>query len=94
MRFILFAYTAFIHIHTLFLSPSLLTMIFGANRQSPIWERAIVVALVNIALCIMGLTLSSYVAVRNGALDDIRDDKKRQLRIKRYYDNKLNQSSK
>lgn len=64
-RIILVAFTAFIHLHTLFLSPSLISMIFIAQKQSPIWERALIVAMVNIALCVVALTMTSYVMSLN-----------------------------
>ena len=70
MEIVIVFFTAFIHLHTLFLAPSLITMIFSSRKQSPIWERAIIVALVNITLCIMSLTLTSIIVERNHQFSD------------------------
>lgn len=59
--FLIYGHTTFIFIHTLFLLPSLLTMFLHAKPKGPLREKILVVLLVNAALCIMALTISSFV---------------------------------
>jgi len=60
-NFLLYGHTTFIIVHTLFLFPSLLNLLTAAKRSGPIWEKAVIVTMVNSCLIIMAITFSSYV---------------------------------